>query len=177
MSFFSIFLSSNDQFSLRLRTVIAQNNVLHLVEVKLTKKILTVQIWAKIGREIKFLAIVSSLVHSFSFKLHRMIPWKNIQLLAQVKSKKKQKQKSGGMANLGQTGQNQTQNQFFFFFQFLKFGQLVFLEIAQSDSLEQCLTTSRGKTNKKYGGGSNFDQTVQFWAQNCTVFFKLLVFL
>ena len=176
MSFFSIFLSSNDQFSLRLRTVIAQNNVLHLVEVKLTKKILTVQIWAKIGPEIKFLAIVSSLVHSFSFKLHRMIPWKNIQLLAQVKSKKKQKQKSGGMANLGETGQNQTQNQFFFF-QFLKFGQLVFLEIAQSDSLEQCLTTSRGKTNKKYGGGSNFDQTVQFWAQNCTVFFKLLVFL
>ena len=118
MSFFSIFLSSNDQFSLRLRTVIAQNNVLHLVEVKLTKKILTVQIWAKIGPEIKFLAIVSSLVHSFSFKLHRMIPWKNIQLLAQVKSKKKTKTKKWGDGKFGPNRSKSDPKLVFFFSSF-----------------------------------------------------------
>ena len=35
------------------------------------------------------------------------------------------------------------------FHHFLKFGYLVFLYIEQDDSLEQCLTTSRGKTNEK----------------------------
>ena len=36
-----------------------------------------------------------------------------------------------------------------FFCHFLKFGSLVFLEIAYSDSLEQCLTFSRGKIHQK----------------------------
>ena len=35
-----------------------------------------------------------------------------------------------------------------FFGHFLKLGSLAFLQIAQYDSLEQCLDTSRGKTHK-----------------------------
>ena len=44
------------------------------------------------------------------------------------------------------------------FLHFLKFGSLVFLEIAYKDSLQQCITSSRGKTYKKFLGGLNFDQ-------------------
>ena len=40
------------------------------------------------------------------------------------------------------------------FCHFLKFGPLVFLKIAQDDSLEQCLATSRGKTHEKKIRGS-----------------------
>ena len=57
-------------------------------------------------------------------------------------------------------GQNWTQN--LFFCHFLKFGSLVFLEIAYDDSLEQCLTTSNCKTNeKKLAGGPVVVQTDQ----------------
>ena len=35
------------------------------------------------------------------------------------------------------------------FCHFLKFGSLVFLEIAYSDSLQQCITCSRGKTREQ----------------------------
>ena len=35
------------------------------------------------------------------------------------------------------------------FCHFLQFGLLVFLEIAYSDSLEQCITSTRGKTHEK----------------------------
>ena len=48
------------------------------------------------------------------------------------------------------TGQNWPQNQVFG--HFLKFGSLVFLEIEYNDSLQQCMTSSRGKTHKKFGG-------------------------
>ena len=47
-----------------------------------------------------------------------------------------------------------------FFVIFLKFGSLVFLEIAQNDSLEHCLTTRRGKTH-----GKNFERP-KLWVQN-----------
>ena len=36
------------------------------------------------------------------------------------------------------------------FFYFLKFGSLVFLEIAYNVSLQQCLTSSRGEIHEKY---------------------------
>ena len=36
------------------------------------------------------------------------------------------------------------------FFHFLKFGSLVFLEIAYSESLQQCLASSTGKIHEKY---------------------------
>ena len=46
------------------------------------------QIWAKrtkIRPKIRFLAIFLSLVHLFSFKLHRMLVWNNFLLLVEVK--------------------------------------------------------------------------------------------
>ena len=95
--------------------------------------------WAKIRPKISFFAIFSSLVCQFSFKLRRMIAWDNVQLLVEVKLAKKI-----------QMGQNQAQNQVFCYF--FKFGSLVFLEIAQDDSLEHDLTTSRGKTHEKNWG-------------------------
>ena len=36
-----------------------------------------------------------------------------------------------------------------FLFNFLKFGSLVFLEIAYNDNLQQFLTSNRGKTDEK----------------------------
>ena len=45
-----------------------------------------------------------------------------------------------------------------FFFHFLKFGSLVFLEIAYNDSFQQFLTSSRSKTYKKNFGGPNLAQ-------------------
>ena len=44
------------------------------------------------------------------------------------------------------------------FCHFLKFGSLVFLEIAYNDSLQQCLTSSRDKTYKKIFWGPTMDQ-------------------
>ena len=79
----------------------------------------------------------------------------------------------------GPKGQNGAQNQVFCYF--IKFGSLVFLEIAYNDSLEQCLTTSRDKTCQK-NWGPNLGQIGQNWAQNqvfCQFFFQFdsLVFL
>ena len=48
-----------------------------------------------------------------------------------------------------------------FFCQFLKFGSLVFPEIAYNDSLQQCLTSSKCKTHKKIG--------VQIWAKGAKI--------
>ena len=48
-------------------------------------------------------------------------------------------------------GQNQARNEVFC--HFLEFGLLVFLEIAYNDSLQQCLTSSRGKPHEKNVGG------------------------
>ena len=49
-----------------------------------------------------------------------------------------------------------------FFLHFLMFVSLVVLEIAYSNSFQQCLTSLRGKTNeKKNNGGLNLDQN---WA-------------
>ena len=58
--------------------------------------------------------------------------------------------------NLRQTSQNRAQN--YVFCHFFKFDSLVFLEVAYSDSLQQCLTSARGKTHEKCLG-------TQFWAK------------
>ena len=71
--------------------------------------------------------------------------WKNSILDAHVLLLKHEK--SFGGTNVGQTSQNQTWNQVFQ--HFLNFGSLVFLEMTYSDSLQQCLISSRGKTEKK----------------------------
>ena len=59
------------------------------------------------------------------------------------------KKKKSGL-NLGPMGLNQAQDKVFC--HFLDFGSLVFLEIAYSDSLQQCPTFSKGKTHKKMFG-------------------------
>ena len=121
MRFFAIFLSLDRTFFLKLHTVIACNIVSHLVEVKSTKKIIGTQIWTKIGCEIRFFAIYSSLVHFFCFS--NCIQDDTLEqclttcLLADVKSLQKREKSD-------------------FFNHFLKFDSLVFLEIAQDDSLE-----------------------------------------
>ena len=102
-----------------------------------------------------FFTIFSSLVHQYSFKLHRMIAWNNILLIVVAKLTKKI-----GSSNLGHMTQNRAQNQVFCYF--FKFGSLVFLEIAQDNSLEQCL----GKTLEKILGAPNWIQ-IQGWF--CTI--------
>ena len=52
------------------------------------------------------------------------------------------------------------------FCHFLKFGSLVFLEISYNDSLEQFLTSSRGKIQEKKFWDSNLCQRDQNGAQN-----------
>ena len=59
------------------------------------------------------------------------------------------KKKIGGL-NLGSSGLHWAQNEVFG--NFLDCGLLVFLESAYNDSLQQCLTSSRGKTHKKVFG-------------------------
>ena len=59
----------------------------------------------------------------------------------------KKKKKKIGDPNFGQMGQKWAGNQFFC--HFVKFGSLVFLEIAYNDSLQQCIRSSRGKTHEK----------------------------
>ena len=53
----------------------------HVVQIRPTKKIWETQIWikrTKLTPEIRFFAIFSSLVHLFSFKLHKIIAWNNL---------------------------------------------------------------------------------------------------
>ena len=78
-------------------------------------------------------------------------------------------------SKFGSKGPKLGPNQFFFFFQFLKFGSLVFLEIAYSDSLEQCITSSRDKTHKKNFRDQIWDKTDQNHTQN-QVFYHFLRF-
>ena len=49
---------------------------------------------------------------------------------------------------------------------FLKFGSVVFLEIASSDSLQQCRTSSRGKTHEKNLGNQIWVKKGQNQAEN-----------
>ena len=63
--------------------------------------------------------------------------------------------------NLDPTGLNQVKNEVFL--HFIKFGQLVFLELAHNDTLQQYLTSSRGKRHKTNSGASNLGQN---WTQN-----------
>ena len=63
-----------------------------------------------------------------------------------------------------------------FFFHFLKFGALVFSQIAWSDSLEQCLATSRGKSHEKnFQMGQNIGPKIRFFCRFLK--FGSLVFL
>ena len=110
---------------------------------------------AKIGPKTRFFVIFSSLVHQFSLKLHT----DSLQQ-CKISSRGKTYEKIFWALIWAKTGQNQNQNCFFF----LPFSQVWFVSfplIAQNNSLEQCLTTSRGKTRQKKFRGPNFDQTGQ----------------
>ena len=97
---------------------------------------------AKTRLKISFFVIFSSLVHQFSFKLHRMIAWNNVQLLVEVKLSKNilQTQIWAKQAKIGSKIRG---------FFFLALVHQFFFIIALDDSLERCLITSRGKTCKK----------------------------
>ena len=66
--------------------------------------------------------------------------------------------------NLGQRGESQVPK--YVFCHFLKFGSLVFLDIAYNDSLQQCLTSSRAKIHKKEVWGLNLSQRAQNQARS-----------
>ena len=70
-------------------------------------------------------------------------------------------------------GQNLAQNQVFCLF--LKFNSLVFLEIACNDSLQQFLTSNKGKIYEKRFGGLHLGQRGQNWVRN-QVFWHFLKF-
>ena len=111
--------------------------------------------WAKIRPETRFFVIFSNLVYQFSLKLNTMIACNNVRCLVYVKSTNKFFQGP----NFGQRDQNPAQNQVFC--NFLKFGSLVFLEIAYNDNLQQCLTSCRGRICEKKFRGLNLDQRDQ----------------
>ena len=75
------------KFSLKLHALIACDN---LVDVKPTKKIFRGPNLGQMGQNQApnyFFFIFSSLVHWFSFRLHRVIAWNNVKLLVEVKLK------------------------------------------------------------------------------------------
>ena len=65
---------------------------------------------------------------------------------------------------MGQMGQIEPSTRFFC--HFLKFGSLVFLEIAYNDSLQQCMTFSRDKAHEEKIEAQILAKTDQNWDQN-----------
>ena len=76
---FAIFLSLDHKFPLKLHTMIACDNIQHMLEVKPTKEsgARTGAKRAKIRPEIRFFVISSSLHYSFSLILHMITAWDN----------------------------------------------------------------------------------------------------
>ena len=99
--------------------------------------------WSKIGPKIRFFVTFSSLVHQFSWKLHRMIDWNIVQI-------KPLKKKLGGP----KLGSKLRQG----FCHFLKVSSLFFPDIGKDCSLGQDLAASRAKTSKKNFLGQNLDR-------------------
>ena len=62
-----------------------------------------------------------------------------------------------------------------FFFHFLKFGLLVFIEIEWNFSLQQCLTSSRGKIREKNFGTQIWAKGAKIWPE--TRFFAIFLSL
>ena len=77
-----------------------------------------------------FCVIFFSLDHTFSLKLHTIIPWDKSN-----NSRGKTYEKTIGGTNLSETGKNRAQT--LAFCHFLKFGSFVFFEIAYDDTLRQ----------------------------------------
>ena len=77
----------------------------------------------------------SDIAHDYNYPWHLVTDWARFL------------KKKFDSRNLGQIGKNQVQNKVFS--HSLKFGSLVFLDVAYNDSLQQCLTSSRGKIHEK----------------------------
>ena len=110
---------------------------------------------AKIGPKTRFFVIFSSLVHQFSLKLHTVIACNNVKYLVEVKPTRKYFGHKFGPKR------DKIRTRIVFFLPFSQVWFVSFPLIAQNNSLEQCLTTSRGKTRQKKFRGPNFDQTGQ----------------
>ena len=94
----------------------------------------------KIGSETRLLAIFLE----FGSLVFLEISYNDSLKTCLTSSRNKTHKKKFGGLNLSQ---NRTRN--YVFGHFLKFGSLVFLEIAYNDSLQTCLTSSRDKTYAK----------------------------
>ena len=154
--FFAIFSSLVHQFPLKLHTMIACNNVYHIIEVKPMKKYFWAQIWAKISPKTCFFC--HFLKFGLSVSLEIAYNDSLQQCLTYNRSKTHEKKFWG--PNLGQRERNQSRN--LFFCHFLKLGSLVFLEIACNESLQQCITYLRGKMYEKKLG-------TQIWAERAKI--------
>ena len=81
---FCHFVKFGSYFSLKIAYNDSLRHCLTFSSGRIYEKNFWVQVWGKrvkIGPEIRFFAIFSSLVYQFSCKLHKMIAWNNVQLL------------------------------------------------------------------------------------------------
>ena len=146
--FLFIFSSLVHQFSLKLHPVIACNKTQHLIEVKPTRIFLGTkfgQKQAKIGPRTMFLFIVF-----FSKKNEYNDSLQQCSRSSRGKTHKIFFQEPNLGQNRRKTGPTLV------FCHSLKFGSLVFLQIAQDESFEDCITTRRGKTRQKKFEGPHF---------------------
>ena len=129
--------------------MIGDHDIYWLTEPSFCKKNLVARIqvkWAKFRPQTSFFCHFLKFVSLVFFK----IAYNDSLQQCITSSKSKTTKKKFGDQILAKTDQNQSQN--YNFDHFLKFGSLVFLEIEYNDSLQQCMTSSRGKTHKKFGG-------------------------
>ena len=123
---------------------------------------------AKSGSEVRFFAIFSILVHQFSFKLHRMIAWNNIALLVEVKDTKE----FFGIHISAKCAKIGPKIRFFVIFSSLvhQFSQKLHYH---DDSLEHCLTNSKGKSHEKNSWVPNWVRNQDFlpFSQGCIIIF------
>ena len=143
--FFCHFLKFSSLISLEIPYSDRMQQCITSTRGKPTREIFGDQIWVKrtkISPKIRFFAIFSNLIHQFFFKLHKMIAQNNVKQLVELKPARK----LGGGGHIW-VRQVKIRPKIRFFGHFFEFGSLVFLEIAQDDCFEHCLTTSRDKTH------------------------------
>ena len=145
--FFAIFSSLLHQFSLKVHTVVACDNVYHEVEMKSVKNFLSPNLVE--GGQNQSRNQVFCYFFKFGSVIFLEIAYSDTLQQSVAFSRGKICKKNLG-PNLVQGGQSRSQNQVFCYF--LKFASLVFLEIAYSDRLQQCVTYSRGKMYEKNFG-------------------------
>ena len=94
--------------------------------------------------------------------------WRS-QIFGKKKQTKKKQSASRIWSNVPKSGPKLV------FFHFLKFGLLVFIEIEWNFSLQQCLTSSRGKIREKNFGTQIWAKGAKIWPE--TRFFAIFLSL